>query len=76
MSLQGNDHFLTPAHNWIHNWIWYWHPVMDPEVGPSLEYEYIVTQLPPGGYIYVKCWSGGLFFQAMPSRANKSKRKC
>ena len=30
-----------------------------PGVGSSLEYEYSVTQLPPGGYQYVKWWDNG-----------------
>ena len=39
----GNNHFLTPAHDWIHGCIRDWYPVLDPEVGSSLEYEYSVT---------------------------------
>ena len=54
VSLQGRDHFLTLAHDWIHKCIQDWHPGMDPKVGPRLEYEYSVIQLPPGGFIYVK----------------------
>ena len=39
----GKNHFLTPAHDWIHDCIQDWHPVLDLEVGSSLEYEYNVT---------------------------------
>ena len=53
MSLHGKNKFLTPANDWIHECIRDWHPGMDTEVGYSLEYEYSVTQFPPGDYIYV-----------------------
>ena len=39
----GKNHLLTPGHNWIHDCILDWHPELDPEVGPSLEYEYSMT---------------------------------
>ena len=34
---------------------------LEPEVGSILEYDYIVTQLLTGNYIYVKWWNDGLF---------------
>ena len=67
--LGGKNHFLTPAHDWIHDCIWDWHPVLDPEVGSSLEYEYSVTQSPPGDYIYVKGWDGGPGFRELAVNA-------
>ena len=64
----GESYFLNPAHNWIHDCIRDWHLGLEPEVGSSLEYEYSVTQLPPGDYIYVKWWEDGPGFAilAMP----------
>ena len=43
-ALGGKNHFLTPAHDWIHNWIRDWHPVLNPEVGSNMKYEYSVTR--------------------------------
>ena len=40
------------------------YPGLDPELGSSLEYEYSVTQLPPGDYRYVKWWDGGPILRA------------
>ena len=42
--LGGNNHVLTPAHNWIHDCIRYWHPELDTEVGSSQEYKYSVAR--------------------------------
>ena len=63
--LRGKNHFLTPAQDWIHDCIWYWHPGLDPEMVSSLEYEYIVTQLKPCDYIYVKWGDGGPVFATL-----------
>ena len=52
--LWGKNHFLTPVHNWICDCIRDWNSGLDPELVSSLEYEYSVTQSPPGCYIYVK----------------------
>ena len=57
--------FLTPGHDWIHDCIRDWHPGLDPDLGSSLEYEYSVTQSPPGDYIYVKGWDGGPGFREL-----------
>ena len=57
-------------HDCIHDCIRDWHPVLDPEVGSRLEYEYSVTQLLPGNYIYVKWWDGGPVFASYSVKAN------
>ena len=49
----------------MHDCIWDWHTGLDPEVGSSLEYNYSVTQFPPGDYIYVKWWDGGPVFASL-----------
>ena len=59
------NHFLTPVHDWIHDHIRDWHQGLDPELGSSLEYEYIVSIIPPGGYFYIKCWDGGTVFAGL-----------
>ena len=51
--LGGRNQFLTPAYNWTHDSIRYWHPGLGPEVGSSLEYEYIVTC----GAVKAACYS-------------------
>ena len=51
------------------------HPVLDPEVGSSLDDEYTVTQFPPGYYFYVKWWDGGLILQASTKVRNKSESR-
>ena len=33
-------------------------------MGSSLEFKYNLTQLPPGGYHYVKWWDGGTVLRA------------
>ena len=66
----GKNHFLTPVHNWTRNCIREWHPVLDPLVGSKLEYEYSVTQSPPGSYIYIKWWDVGLVFASHAVKAN------
>ena len=57
-----------PVHDWIQDCIWDWYPGLDPEVGSSLEYEYIVTQSPSGEYIYVKWWDDGMVSRDVPSQ--------
>ena len=42
------------------------HPLLEPEVGSSLEYEYSVTKSPLGGYSYVKWWYVGPILRANP----------
>ena len=42
--LGGNNHFLTPAHDWTHDSIRDGHLGLDPEVVYSLEYEYSLTR--------------------------------
>ena len=45
---------------------------LDPGVVSSLEYEYSVTQSPPGDYRYVKWWDGGPILQADPRQKDES----
>ena len=49
------------------------HTGLDPEVGSSLDYEYSVTQSPPGGYCDVKWWDGRLVSRASTKARNKVK---
>ena len=39
------------------------YPGLDPDLGSGPEYEYSVTQSPPGDYSYVKGWDGGPGFR-------------
>ena len=48
------------------------HPVLDPGVRSSLEYEYSVTQSSPGDYCYVKWWCSRLILQANPRQKGQS----
>ena len=40
-------------------------------MGSGLEYEYSVTQSPPGDYRYVKWWDGGTIMQSKPRRKDE-----
>ena len=42
-------------------------------MGYSLEYEYSVSQLPPGDYRYVKWWDGGPILRARPRQKDESE---
>ena len=59
---QGYNIFLKPAHNYIHDFIWDW----SRKGGFSLEYDYSVTQSPPGYYSYDKWCYSGPNFRAKP----------
>ena len=48
------------------------YPGLDPGVEFSLEYEYSVTQSPPGDHCYVKWWDSGPISRAEPRRKDKS----
>ena len=52
-ALGGKNHFLTPVHIWIPDCIQDWNPRLEPEVGSSLECEYIVTR----GAAHAACYS-------------------
>ena len=54
-SVEGKNLFLTPSQDWIQDCIWDWHPGLDPEVGSSLEYEYIVTHVAQKTAWYSPC---------------------
>ena len=47
------------------------YPGLDPGVEFSLEYEYSVTQSPPGDYCYVKWWDSGPIFRAEPRQKDE-----
>ena len=70
----GKNHFLTPAYDYIHECIRDWHLGMDPEVGSSLEYEYSVTQSPPGDHIYGKYLGGRPGFASLAKKSNRNQK--
>ena len=47
-------------------------PVLDPGLGSRLKYKYSVTQLSPGGYLYVNWWDGGQIVRAEPRQKDES----
>ena len=47
------------------------YPELDPVVGSSLEYDYSVTQFPPGDYCYVKWWDGGTISRSKPRQKDE-----
>ena len=70
MSLQGKILFLTLCAQLDTQM----HPGIEPEVGFIIEYEYSVTQFPPGDYFYAKGWYGGSVLLAEPRKSENSAK--